>query len=376
MIGLLYAAVFVRGYNDYRGSPSQFAIIALLVAFGILVINQPWISRRDGSYPKVYLVLQLTTALTALSIPPPTDYFALLFVILSVQAMLFYPHRNGLMWVTVLTVAAASGLAFTYGMNDALTFIPVYAAANFFVASYSWVTSQAETARLESQTLLTQLQEAHLRLQDYTAQAEKLAVMEERNRLARELHDSVTQALYSQTLYAEAAFRQLSMGNIDTVTEHLADLRQTAQQSLQEMRLLIFELRPQVLEKEGLPAAIQARLDAVEVRSGLETSLEIKGESSIPTKLELELYRIAQESLNNVLKHSQAQQVQVRLAVNHKVVVLEIVDDGIGFTLENGKQPGGLGLPGIEERVRKLNGRFDLKSRPGDGTHLRVEVPL
>jgi signal transduction histidine kinase len=104
-------------------------------------------------------------------------------------------------------------------------------------------------------------------------QVEQIAVMEERNRLARELHDSVTQSLYGVTLYAEAAARMLQSGSTATATEYLRDLRTTAQEALREMRLLIFELRPPVLEKEGLLAALQMRLDSVEGRAGLETEL-------------------------------------------------------------------------------------------------------
>ena len=131
-------------------------------------------------------------------------------------------------------------------------------------------------------------------------QAQQLAVVEERNRLARELHDSVTQALYGVTLYAEAAARLLSLGEMGMAADHLRELRDTAQEALREMRLLIFELRPPLLQEEGLVAALQARLEAVEERAGLETEFKVEGEGRLPLEIEEELYRIAQEALREM----------------------------------------------------------------------------
>ena len=108
-------------------------------------------------------------------------------------------------------------------------------------------------------------------------QARQLAIMEERNRLARDLHDSVTQALYGVTLYADATLRLLPGGDLPTATAHVRQLRDTAQEALREMRLLIFELRPPVLQSEGLAAALLARLEAVEARAGLKTEFRSPG---------------------------------------------------------------------------------------------------
>jgi signal transduction histidine kinase len=205
-------------------------------------------------------------------------------------------------------------------------------------------------------------------------QAQQVAVLEERQRLARELHDSVTQALYGVTLYAEAAARLLSSGEADMAADHLRELRDTAQEALREMRLLIFELRPPVLQKEGLVAALQARLEAVEGRAGLETEFKVEGKGRLPLEIEEELYRIAQEALNNALKHAQPHCVIVSLRQAQRTVTLEVADDGIGFDPTTAREQGGLGLRGMEERAAQLGGRLTVKSRPGGGTRVRVEV--
>jgi signal transduction histidine kinase len=210
-------------------------------------------------------------------------------------------------------------------------------------------------------------------------QAQRLAAAEERQRLARDLHDSVTQALYAVTLYAEAASRLLTTGETALAAEHLHDLRATAQDALRELRLLIFELRPPLLEKNGLVAALQSRLETVEERSGLRTLFSVEGlngSERLPLEVETGLYRIAQEALNNILKHAQAHEVSVRLnyLAPEARVVLEIRDDGQGFEMFNGAGKGRFGLQTMRERATLLGGTLQITSQPGEGTQVKVEV--
>ncbi len=208
------------------------------------------------------------------------------------------------------------------------------------------------------------------------AAAQDKAVLEERQRLARDLHDSVTQALYGVTLHAEAATRLLASGDLATVAEYLRELQDTAQEALEEMRLLIFELRPPVLEQAGLVAALQARLDAVVGRANLETKLIADGVRILPAVVEQALYRIAQEALNNALKHAHARRITAHLRQAQSSVILEISDDGVGFDSAATRETGGLGLYGIAERVAQLDGKLIVQSAPRAGTRVRVEVAL
>ena len=202
------------------------------------------------------------------------------------------------------------------------------------------------------------------------------AILEERQRIARDLHDSVTQALYGISLYAEAATRLLASGNINMVNEHLSMLQSTALETLQEMRMLIYELRPPVLEQEGLVAALHARLESVEGRSNLATKFIVEGVNQLPATVEQALYRIAQEALNNVLKHAHAYRTTVSLRQIGSVVILEISDDGVGFDAIAVHEKGGLGLRGMEERVSQLGGRLTLQCTQGAGTLVRVELAI
>ncbi len=207
-------------------------------------------------------------------------------------------------------------------------------------------------------------------------QGRRLAVIEERQRLARELHDSVAQAIYTITLYGDAAIKALSAGRQEAVKGHLRDLRQTAQEALRDMRLLVFELRPPELEKTGLSAAIQSRLEAVEARAGLQTELHVEGEERLPLTVEEELYRIAQEALNNVVKHSRARQVSVRLRFADDVASLVVWDDGVGFDPALARSQGGMGLQSMKERAQRLTGALEIESAPGQGTRIKVQVDI
>ena len=207
-------------------------------------------------------------------------------------------------------------------------------------------------------------------------QVKEKAVAAERSRLARELHDSVTQALYSVTLYAEAARMALAAGKGDVTAENLNELHNMAREAMIDMRMLIFELHPPVLEEEGLVAALQARLAAVESRARLQTEIRLEGEQRLPIVVEEQLFRIALEALNNVIKHASAQQVIVSLQFQDQAVYLEISDDGKGFNPATIRRSGGRGLIGIKERVQRIQGTLTIRSTPGDGTTLCVRCPI
>jgi len=207
------------------------------------------------------------------------------------------------------------------------------------------------------------------------SQAEQAAAFAERSRLARELHDSVTQSLYSITLYAEAVARMLTTGAGSEAVEHLHELRDTAQEALREMRLLIFQLSPPALETGGLAGALQVRLDAVEARGGLKVDLQVEGSEHLAPRARRELFHLAQEALNNALKHARARSVRILLDFRGSDIRMEIRDDGCGFAQEAAERGGGLGLRGMRERVEGMGGTLSIESAPGTGTTVRVAVP-
>jgi len=207
-------------------------------------------------------------------------------------------------------------------------------------------------------------------------QAEHLAVMKERERLARELHDSVTQSLYSLTLLAEAGQRSGRAGDLKRTEGYLARLGEIGQQALKEMRLLVYELRPLALQREGLVGALQQRLDAVERRTGVEARLLVEGEIELPASIEEGLYRITQEALNNALKHAAPTSVTVYIRADGRCVELEVADNGRGFDPDAVSDKGGMGLISMRERAEKLGGLLTVLSAPGEGTKVKVSVKV
>jgi signal transduction histidine kinase len=373
----IWAAVSLRWITEFieQQHPLTWAISAILLLYGLLLGIEPLLTGDSQLRAHLYLAFQTGLVFIASLFYFELDFFALLYMPLCGQAMFLLPRRQGLAWLGILIVVTAVGQTIQFGMPQALSFILLYTAALIFVAFFASMVQQANAARERSEDLLAQLQSAHDQLQIFTNQAEELAIANERTRLARDLHDSVAQTLYGLTLQAEAASRKLSAGQTAAVQDHLRRIGEDAQQTLQETRLLIFELRPPILQNSGLAAALKARLDAVEARGGVTMRLDLQEVHDLPEAVETGLYRIAQEALNNAARHAGASELDVRLAQNGDWVTLEIEDNGRGFD-PAAVPAGSLGLQGISERVQQMDGRLTVESAPGSGTTIKVEVPL
>ena len=203
--------------------------------------------------------------------------------------------------------------------------------------------------------------------------AEAMAVLEERQRLARDLHDSVTQSLYSLSLFSRAGREAAEDGDTNRLNHSLTELERNTLHALREMRLLLYELRPADLEEEGLIRAIELRLNAVERRANLQLDVRLDELAGLSPSQEVELYHIVVEALNNVVKHAAATRVGLQLTQADGYLHLRIVDDGQGFDPE--QTSGGMGLRNIRERVARLDGQLTIFSEPGAGTQLEAAIP-
>jgi PAS domain S-box-containing protein len=204
--------------------------------------------------------------------------------------------------------------------------------------------------------------------------AAELAASDARSHLARELHDSVTQALFSMTLMTRSIEMLLSR-DPEAAAQRLGTLRDLQRDALAEMRALIFELRPGGLEKDGLVVALRRHAAAVQGRIGLPVVVESELDERLPNDVEDVLYRIAQEALHNVVKHARAQTVRLILSRGAEGVSLAVVDDGSGFdpaTVGDGH----LGLAGMKARAETIGSRLAVESHPGRGTTIEVVVPV
>lgn len=191
--GLLFGAAALRSLLYYRDTAVMGQMLALLMAWLLLFLSEATISRRRPRYFPIYLILQSVPVLALLFMPDASDFFAVLFWILSMQIMQRFSPRAGAVWIGLFTPLMTLPLVKTYGVAKGIAFALIYTAANVILASFALATRRAQTARSQNQALAQALQETNRQLQDYAARQERLAA-------ARELHDSVTQTIFSMTL--------------------------------------------------------------------------------------------------------------------------------------------------------------------------------
>jgi signal transduction histidine kinase len=366
----------------------------LVGVYLVLLFAEPLFFRQSRIRTYIYMIAQSATicglALTLPNALPPGnlfDFWALLFCPLVVQAMVNLESRTGYLFTGIFTAITAYLLFLMYSRRAGLSLVFMYGSAYFLIAALVAISREAVAARDESQKQQAELQLAHRQLQDYTERAEELAVLQERNRLARELHDAVTQTLFSASLIAEALpalwERDQEMGR-----ERLAMLRQMSRGALAEMRTLLLELRPAALVETSLQDLLRQLGEAVAGREGVPVIVEVKGLCELPADLHVALYRIAQEALNNVGRHAKASQVAVGLRCTPRVpspssgegerpgveVELVISDDGRGFDPAD-VSPEHMGLGIMRERAEAVGAQLGIVSQTGRGTQVTVVWP-
>ena len=203
----------------------------------------------------------------------------------------------------------------------------------------------------------------------------KLAIaLSERRRLMRDLHDSVSQKLYGLLALTEAAQASLDAGSSFDPSQILTRIGESARQAVREMRLFLYQIRPIDVEKDGIVAVLHHRLAAVEGRADIKARLLADEDLPLSKDKEVALYYIAQEALNNVMRHAYAKSVLVTLKQTKQNVILEIRDDGKGFDPKKA-DIAGMGLRNMKERTLQINGRFRIQSSPGRGTRIVITVP-
>ncbi len=379
-IYFIYAAAAIRAVVLYSGDSQLGWVMFLLAAYGFLLFFEPWLTRQlkktqpqwlDG-YHWVYLFLLGALAFTLLMLPKHYDTFAALFFPPCLQAVLFYRRRAGFICIGVLILIMSYGLMLDWeGSPENFVMALLFGGLCYLFGAYANMIQQAEAAHLENQQMLGELQAAHRQLRDYASQMEELAAEQERNYLARELHDSVTQTVFSMNLTAQSA-RILMDKDTGRTAGQLDRLQELARSAMGEIQTLVSQLRSRSLAEEGLPAALQRLAVERQRRDGLNVRLEVNGKRELPEPVTAGLYRIVQEALNNVVKHARELQATVRLDLEGEPACVEIEDRGAGFDPTVASQRGKLGLVGMAERAHELGWDFVIDSQPGYGTRIRI----
>ena len=243
------------------------------------------------------------------------------------------------------------------------------AAASVF-GGYRWRLRSMET---HNRQLEQQVQDRTRKIEQLFEQTKELAIIEERNRLARELHDSAKQKAFAALAQVGAA-RSLLRRDPNKAWESLAEVENLVYEVIQELAFLIQEMYPLALRDKGLAAVLREYVYEWENRTGIPVQLKIQDERRLALQTEQALYRIVQEALANVTRHSQAAGVQVELLYAPDCVKMSLQDNGRGFDLAG--RPSGVGLRSMQERAALVQGSFQIESQPGKGTRIFVHVPL
>lgn len=376
---LIFVAVALRGAVVTRDAPYFTTVLILLAAYGLLLFIESWGIHRyplfQSRYVKLaYLLLQssLVIGLT-IATDYEEDFFTILFVPLSLDAVSFLGRALGYFCITAFSLALTGALSFSEeGPIFGLAMGGLYSGICFLFGGYASQVLKSETAHNQNQHTLHELQIAHRQLQGYADQVANLAVEHERNRLARDLHDSVTQTVFSMNLAAQSARLLLAKEPL-RASRQLLRLEELAANALSEIQSLISQLKPRSITEEGLPTALRRLAAERGSRDGLQVSLEIHGEKNLSESEMLGLYSIAHEALTNVVKHSGVLEASIHLNLSDDHSCLEIVDHGRGFNLQAvTSQRGHLGLAGMSERAREMGWRLSVVSQLYQGTQISV----
>jgi PAS domain S-box-containing protein len=213
-----------------------------------------------------------------------------------------------------------------------------------------------------------------LERESLTVIAKENVLIEERQRVAREIHDSVTQTMYSLSLMANAGKDYSQLGDYEKVDQLFSKIGNYVQQGLLEMRLLVYELRPKALEMEGLKGAILKRLELLHNRGGIDFEFEYEISTKLSVEMESELHGLTQEAINNVVKHSGADKLKLRLIEERNNIIVEIEDNGIGCDLAHNSDDG-IGIQSMKERIQRMKGRITFVAEPDQGFRIIADVP-
>lgn len=355
-------------------------VLVLAVALGIVYAVGTRLSVISGSTTAaaVWLGVLLACWLGLLVFTPDAIYLAFAWFFLILHLL---PRQAGLLLVAVTVIASIGGFAWHQDtFTAAMAIGPILGAGVAVATVWGYQALQAESE--QRRRLIQQLQQTRAEL----AAAERQAgVLGERERLAREIHDTLAQGLSSIQLLLRAAGRDLS-SNTETgrTAELIEQARHTAQDNLTEARRFVAALAPSDLHQTSLVAALQRLCGTTSQQTGIAVVFHQEGTLiPLPTPVEVALLRIAQAALGNTTQHAQAGRAGVTLTIMDTVISLDIVDDGVGFDLANVLSPaaapgpqGGFGLISMRSRAHELGGTMTVESEPGLGTAVAVTIDL
>jgi signal transduction histidine kinase len=301
------------------------------------------------------------------------SFFPIVFFIFGPQVMVDFPLNIGIAWLAVYTLITGGFLISGSGLDGLVQLLP-YSAGYAFFGFFGWTMVQAQKDRQRSQELLADLQEAHDKLRRYTEQVEELTIAEERNRIAREMHDTLGHRLTIAAVQLDGAAR-LVHSNPQKTETIIRTVHGQVKEGLAELRKTVAMMRAPVGEDLPLPQALSRLAASVREATDLNLHLDMQDDlPELPSTHRHAIFRAAQEGLTNIERHASASEAWLRLNVADSRVILVIEDNGTG--LDPAVETGGFGLTGMRERAALLNGTFTIVPREQSGTRLTFTLPV
>jgi len=344
-------------------------LLGLLAAFALLlVVGLRPQTPRKGIY--FILGLQILILLAGAAVLPD---FNILIVAISILAV----FRLSTQWAMLLTgFLVLMNLGIQYdesGFPDGVRDGFINGFVLFAIAAFASSLLQANRARREAQQLLSDLQAAHRQLQEFAAQVEELAVAQERNRLSRDLHDTLGHRLTVSIVQLEGAERLIAAAP-ERASQMVNSVRQQLNEGLSEVRRTVGMLRTPVATDLSLPKALHEL--AIDFEKATQLPIRVTVPDSLPPLPEahrLAVYRAAQEALTNIQRHAQASEASLTMDLSAEALTLRVRDNGIGLPDEADQK--GFGLRGMRERIMQLGGSVELRSAKTDGTTVLIQLP-
>jgi signal transduction histidine kinase len=372
IIYLTLISVAVGGVGQFPTPLGRAIVGGLLLLLAILLaVFQPHACHSPSQNTIGMSILTLVTSCLII-ISPGWSVFPILFFILAPIATTAFPIRRALLWIAIFVLITLTVFIWFRGLEGLVNALPFVTGYLFFgIFGYQMV--QADEARQRSDDLLVELQQAHRQLQQYATQVEELAVVRERNHLAREVHDTLGHQLTVAVVQLEGAQRLITT-DPQRAAQMVATVREQVKSGLGELRRIVATLRAAEEEDAPLLQALHSLINQFQDATSLPVKTNLP--AALPTlsiPLRQTIYRATQEALTNIQKHAHASQVTLDLSQQSGWLVLEIGDNGCGI------QPGGkegFGLKGLKERAALLNGTFEIRPNAGGGTRFTFSAPL
>ena len=371
---LFVVAVAIRGVAWYPEDREMLLVLLAILSVGYAA--ERLIAPARIGWRTAFVFLHLVIMVCVFVASPYSDFWALVMLPGCIIVMQIHTERSG--WILIGIFASVTSVMQIYveGVADGIATTLVYSAAFAFVGLFALLLKRTQKQKAHSDELLDRLRETHRQLQEYAKSIEELTSVRERNRIARDLHDSVTQTIFSLTLLTRSA--RLTLGkNSDKAEEQLKQIEELSQGALVEMRALIHELRPPENSTPDLIGSIENHVERVRQSYGIRVDFSSSGAPpSFDQNTHHHVFTIVKEALNNVVKHAEAKTVTIETASNNAEFSVIVRDDGIGLELARDQAvPGHMGLESMDERAREIGADLTIESEKGNGTRVTLTIP-